>query len=72
MWNRLGLLWAAILWGWFSVEQVSRVVLGQWGAPSGTIESITIDPVRVVFYGAWLISLVWFAWALFGPHEESG
>lgn len=72
VWNRLGLLWAAILWGWFSVEQVSRVVLRQLGAQPGTIESITIDPVRVVFYGAWLISLVWFAWALFGPREESG
>lgn len=72
VWNRLGLLWAAILWGWFSVEQVSRLVLGQLGAPPGTIESITIDPVRVVFYGAWVISLVWFAWALFGPREESG
>jgi hypothetical protein len=72
LWNRLGLLWAAILWGWFSVEQVSRVILGQWGAPPGMIESITLHPVRAVFYGAWLISLAWFAWALFGPREESG
>jgi hypothetical protein len=72
VWNRFGLLWAAILWGWFSAEQVSRVVLGQLGAPPGTIETITIDPVRVVFYGAWVISLVWFAWALFGSREESG
>ncbi|MCZ6756413.1 MAG: Nramp family divalent metal transporter, partial [Gemmatimonadetes bacterium] len=62
LWNRLGLLWAAILWGWFSVEQVSRVILGQWGAPPGMIETITFHPVRVVFYGAWLISLAWFAW----------
>ncbi len=67
LWNRLGLLWAAILWGWFSVEQVSRVALDQWGAPQGTIESISVHPIRVAFYGAWMVSLVWFAWALFRP-----
>jgi hypothetical protein len=72
LWNRLGLLWAAILWGWFSAEQVSRVTLGQWGAPQGTIESIVVHPIRVVFYGAWMISLVWFAWALFRPGQRSG
>ena len=71
LWNRLGLLWAAILWGWFSAEQLSRVILGQLGASSGTIESITFHPVRVVFYGAWLVSLLWFAGALLGPRKRS-
>ncbi len=70
LWNRLGLLWAAMLWGWFSAEQLSRVALGQWGVAQATIESITVHPIRVVFYGAWVVSLVWFAWALFSPREH--
>ncbi len=65
LWNRLGLLWAAILWGWFTVEQLSRVALGGVGVDQAVIETIAFHPVRVVFYGAWVLSLLWYAWALF-------
>jgi hypothetical protein len=64
-WNRLGLLWAAMLWGWFSAEQLSRLVLDRFGAPVGTVESISFHPIRLVIYLAWLGSVVWFGWALF-------
>ena len=64
-WRRLGLLWAAILWGWFTAEQTSRVVLGQLGAPGAVIEQVALHPVRVGLYGAWLASVGWFAWRMF-------
>jgi len=64
-WNRLGLLWAAVLWGWFTAEQLSRMALAQTGADQAAIETIMFDPVRLVFYGAWVSSLLWYGWALF-------
>lgn len=70
LWNRIGLLWAAVLWGWFSAEQVSRVILGQTGASQAAVESIGLDPVRAACYLAWVISLVWFGRALFGRPQN--
>lgn len=70
LWNRLGLLWAAILWGWFSAEQVSRVILTQVGSSSVTIETITYHPMRMAIYIMWLASLIWFAKALFGKQVK--
>lgn len=65
-WKRVGMLWAAVLWGWFTAEQVSRVVLGPIiGLTGSVVDTIVMHPVRLVCYGLWLTSLVWFAWVLF-------
>jgi hypothetical protein len=69
-WSRLGMIWAAILWGWFSVEQLSRTILGKMGAAQEVIETISWHPARVLFYAAWLASLLWFSWALFRPGKK--
>ena len=45
-WSRLGLLWAATLWGWFTAEQLTRVSLGMLGAEAGVIEAFAWHPVR--------------------------
>lgn len=65
--TRLGLLWAGVLWGWFTAEQVSRSVLDRTGAAPEVATALVPEPVRAVAYGAWLLSLVWFAWAVLGP-----
>jgi hypothetical protein len=62
--KRIGMAWAAVLWGWFTVEQLSRVILARSGAPTAAIEQITMHPVRLALYGFWLISLVWFGAAV--------
>ncbi|HEX6069965.1 MAG TPA: Nramp family divalent metal transporter [Longimicrobiaceae bacterium] len=62
--KRIGMAWAAVLWGWFTVEQLSRVILARSGAPTEVIEQITMHPVRLALYGVWVISLVWFAVAV--------
>jgi len=62
--SRVGLLWAAVLWGWFTAEQLSRTVLGELGAPTQVIETITWHPVRLIAYGLWLGTLVWYGWAI--------
>jgi hypothetical protein len=62
--SRVGLLWAAVLWGWFTAEQVSRTVLGELGAPAHLIETIAWHPVRLAAYGLWLGTLVWYGWAI--------
>ena len=66
-WKRWGMVWAAVLWGWFTAEQVSRTLLGGFGAPEAAIEAISVHPVRVVVYGLWLLSVLWFAWQVAGP-----
>jgi len=63
-WSRLGMIWAAILWGWFTVEQLSRTILGKMGMAQEVIETVSWHPVRVLFYAAWLASVLWFSWAL--------
>ena len=67
MWKRIGMIWAAVLWGWFTAEQLSRVVLGIMGAPPELIGSITMHPVRLFMYGGWMLSLLWFSWAMLRP-----
>jgi hypothetical protein len=59
-WGRGGLLWAAVLWGWFTAETVARLVLGAAGAPGVVRDTITWHPVRALCYLLWLGSLAWF------------
>lgn len=67
VWKRWGCVWAAVLWGWFTVEAVSRQRLTAMGAPTEMIETIQWHPVRVILYGIWAVSIVWFAWSILGP-----
>jgi hypothetical protein len=61
------MVWAAVLWGWFTAEQVSRTLLGGLGAPETVIETVSVHPVRVAVYGLWIVSVLWFAWQVAGP-----
>jgi len=62
-WKRWGMVWAAILWGWFTAEQVSRTILANLGseAAAAAVNTIAWHPVRVTLYGLWILSVVWFA-----------
>ena len=66
-WKRWGCVWAAVLWGWFTVEALSRQRLTAIGAPQEMIESIQWHPVRGVLYGIWIVSILWFVWSILGP-----
>jgi len=66
-WKRWGMVWAAILWGWFTAEQLVRVVLARTAADPALVDAIRAEPVRVVLYGLWLLSVAWFAWSTLGP-----
>lgn len=59
-WKRWGMLWAATLWGWFTVEVVARAVMGGVGVDATVVASMTWHPVRVACYAVWIASLVWF------------
>jgi len=61
VWKRWGMVWAAALWGWFTAEVVTRLVLGALHVDSAVIESLAWHPVRVVTYLLLGASLVWFA-----------
>jgi hypothetical protein len=71
-WKRWGLVWAAVLWGWFTAEQVSRTLLGATGAERGVVDTIAWHPVRVVLYGLWLVSVAWFAGQILRRREPAG
>jgi hypothetical protein len=60
-WKRWGMLWAATLWGWFTVEVVARSLMAAFGVETATVESLAWHPVRIVCYALWIASLVWFA-----------
>ena len=67
-WKLLGIYWAIVLWGWFTAETISRVVLGQVLGLSGVeVSSISWHPVRVVIYAPWLLSLSWIVARTAGP-----
>jgi hypothetical protein len=66
-WKRWGMVWAAVLWGWFTAEQLSRVILARTGADAAAVEAIGPDPVRTALYTLWFASVVWFAWSILGP-----
>jgi hypothetical protein len=65
--RRWGMVWAAILWGWFTAEQVSRTLLSRIGAPSDVVETVAPDPIRIALYALWVLSVVWFGWQILGP-----
>lgn len=60
-WRRWGMVWAAVLWGWFTAEQLSRSVLTRLDAPPAVTDAVAWHPVRAILYGAWVLSVVWFA-----------
>jgi hypothetical protein len=67
-WKLVGMYWAVALWGWFSAEQVSRSLLEHALGLSGpVVTSIAPHPVRLVAYGAWLVSLAWLVWRTARP-----
>ena len=68
--RRVGMIWAALLWGWFTAEYLSRTILSQLGVPQEVVGSIALHPVRVVLYAGLIASLVWFGWALFGARSR--
>ncbi len=69
--TRAMLVWAAILWGWFTAEQVSRVVLTRSGADPAAVTEIVGHPVRVAVYGLWAGAVGWFAWCMMGGGRRS-
>ena len=69
--TRIMLVWAAVLWGWFTAEQLSRVVLGRMGADVSVVTDLVWHPVRIVAYGLWVGLVAWFAVALRGHPERS-
>jgi hypothetical protein len=71
-WGRIALLWCAVLWGWFTVELLSRLLLGRMSVPQAVIEALVWHPVRGGLYGVWLASLAWFVWILFRPRAGEG
>jgi hypothetical protein len=66
-WKRWGMVWAAVLWGWFTAEQLARTVLARTTGDPALVEAIRAEPVRGVLYGLWVLSVVWFAWSILGP-----
>ncbi|HEU5049659.1 MAG TPA: Nramp family divalent metal transporter, partial [Gemmatimonadales bacterium] len=69
--TRAGLIWAAILWGWFTAEQLSRTILGATGASAGVVTEIAWHPVRIVVYGVWVGAVVWFAVSILRPARRN-
>lgn len=66
-WKRWGMVWACVLWGWFTVEQIARVLLARTGSDAVAVETIGPDPIRTALYALWILSVVWFAWSILGP-----
>ena len=62
--TRIMLVWAAVLWGWFMAEQISRVILTRSGAEPASVVEIVGHPVRVIVYGLWGLAVAWFSWTM--------
>ncbi len=62
--KRVGMVWAGVLWGWFTAEQVSRVLLARTGASPDVTGTFALHPLRVGCYSLWIASILWFAWKL--------
>ena len=65
--TRAMLVWAAVLWGWFTAEQFSRVVLGRMAVDAAVVTDLVWHPVRIVAYGVWAALVAWFAWQVWRP-----
>ena len=65
-WKRVGMFWAAVLWGWFTAEQLSRVVLREVVGNADAAGHIVAHPVRYGMYGVWVASVLWLAVVLAG------
>lgn len=62
--KRVGMVWAGVLWGWFTAEQLSRVLLGRFGASPEITGTLALHPLRVGCYTLWIASILWFAWKM--------
>ncbi len=71
MWKRWGMIWAAILWGWFTVEQLSRTAMSLAGVDRAAVETLTAHPIRIALYALWLMSVSWFALRLLRSSERT-
>ena len=69
--TRIMLVWAAVLWGWFTAEQVSRVILTRSGADPSAVTEIVAHPVRVATYGLWMGAVAWYAWCMMGAGRRN-
>lgn len=59
-WKLLGMYWAIFLWGWFTAEQISRLVLRYGlGLTGDVVTTIAFHPVRAGVYLVWMASLAW-------------
>jgi hypothetical protein len=70
--GRIAMLWAAVLWGWFTAEQLSRLLIGGLDSSPLVVESLAWHPARGALYAAWIASLVWLAGVLFRRRARSG
>lgn len=70
-WKRAGMVWAAALWGWFTAEILSRVIMSQVLRMTGpAVDTITFTTVRIILYGIWVLSLIWLVWVVSGNRKE--
>ncbi|WP_419940694.1 hypothetical protein [Candidatus Palauibacter sp.] len=71
-WKRWSLLWAAVLWGWFTAEQLSRTAMSVAAVEPRFMESLALHPIRILFYALWLAALGWFAVRTLPGGEKRG
>jgi hypothetical protein len=48
------------------------VILDGIGAPPEIIGTIAMHPVRIALYGSWIVSLVWFSYAVIRKRGRDG
>jgi len=70
MWKRWGMIWAAVLWGWFTAEQLTRTTMSLAGVERVAVESLAAHPIRVGLYAVWLAAVAWFARRLLSRRER--
>jgi hypothetical protein len=64
----VGMYLSILLWGWFTAETITRVTLTRvLGIEGEQATTITLHPLRVVFYGTMLVSLAYVVVRTFTP-----